>query len=304
MRSLFMAMVSLCLASSISIASAQDLDITEIMAAKAAYDESQTDARRDALLLALANYQGDPAVETVNAHLIVMTQDALSGSYERVRESASAASRHLEPVKDIVPRQYIDASLLAAVALFNTERDGDAMIEMAHVEGFAAYHRDSTGERPDWATKFRWKAEAWNMAMDAFFETERRRHPAEEDLSAIVASYRPDDYEPTPAASENDEEVLPLCEGRIVQSPKLKYPAQAAKDGLVGAVIIRFDLDTDGKVANPKVLASVPNESFDDEILKTIVKWRYRAKNRKQVGVTCRVERTNIVMPFNFLFGS
>lgn len=304
MRCLFMAMAALCLTNLISIVSAQDLDITEIVAAKAAYDDSQTDARRDALLLALANYQGDPAVETVNAHLIIMTQDALSGSYEKVRESASAASRHLEPVKDIVPRQYIDSSLLAAVALFNTERDGDAMIEMAHVEGFAAYHRDSTGERPDWATKFRWKAEAWNMAMDAFFESERKRHPADTQLSEIVASYRPEDFEPEQAASASEEDLLPLCEGRIIQSPKLKYPAKAEKDGLVGAVILQFDLDEDGNVTNPNVLASVPNESFDDEILKTIVKWRYRAKNRKQIGVTCRVDRTNIVMPFNFLFGS
>ena len=301
MRRLFVTIATICLMSLCPMAIAQDLDVTEIVAAQAAYDESQTDARRAALLQALQNYQGDPAVETVNAHLIVVRQDAISGDFEKIRESALAASTHLEPVKDIVPRQYIDASLLAAVALFNSERDGDAMIEMAHVQGFAQQQRDSDGNQPDWADKFRWQADAWSMAMDAFFETERIRHPEAREIDAILATYEADDESINAVADASEaDEGLPFCPGRVVQSPKLKYPATAAKDGLVGAVILGLDFDDQGKVANPKVLASIPTESFDDTILKTASKWRYRANKRKDVGVTCRVDRSNVVLPFIF----
>lgn len=305
MRSFFITVVATCLATLLLMANAQDVDITEIAAAQAAYDEAQTDARRSALLQALENYQGAPAVETVNAHLIVVRQDAIAGDFEKVRQSAGAAARHLEPVKEIVPRQYIDASLLAAVALFNSERDGDAMIEMAHVQGFAEQQRDNEGNRPDWADKFRWQADAWGMAMDAFFDTERIRHPEEQEIDAILATYNADTDTVNAAADVTDaEDGLPFCPGRIVQSPKLKYPVDAAKAGLVGAVILGFDFDAEGKVTNPRVLASVPTESFDGEILKTASKWQYRAKKKKDIGVSCRVERTNVVLPFIFSFKS
>ena len=301
MRRLFAVIATLCLTGLYPATVAQELDITEIVTAQAAYDESQTDARRAALLQALENYQGDPAVETVNAHLIVLRQDAIAGDFEKIRESARAASAHLEPVKDIVPRQYIDASLLAAVALFNSERDGDAMIEMAHVQGFARQQRDSDGNRPDWADKFRWQADAWNMAMDAFFETERIRHPEKQEIDAVLATYKSENESMDAIAVDaTTENGLPFCPGRVVQSPKLKYPVPAAEDGLVGAVILGLDFDAEGKVVNPKVLASIPSESFDDTILKTASKWRYRANKRKDIGVNCGLERTNVVLPFIF----
>lgn len=283
-------------------ASAQDLDITEIVAAQADYDEAQTEARRAALLTALKNYQGDATVETVNAHLIVMSQDTVSGTFAEIRESAMAAIEHLEPVQDIVPRQYIDSKFVAAMALFNGEKDPDAMLEMAHVQGFANQFRNSEGEQPEWATDLKWKAEAWTMAMDAFFESERDRHPDDDALDAILATYPVAESAAASATEDASADAgLPFCDGRIVQNPKMRYPSEAQDDGLVGAVIIGFDLNADGQVINPKVLASIPNDAFEDRILSTLSKWRYRATKRKQIGVTCELSRSNIVMPFTFL---
>ncbi|MEM9572351.1 MAG: energy transducer TonB [Pseudomonadota bacterium] len=299
MRNLFMILATICLAGLAPNMAAQDLDITEIASAKAAYDESQTDARRAALLLALDNYQGDATVETVNAHLIVMTHDTVAGRYADIRESAMAAAHHLEPVKEIIPQQYIESKFVAATALFNGDADPEAMREMTHVQGFAKQFRSADGEHPDWAVGLRWKAEAWVMAMDSFFESERDKHPSSDELDAILDTYpvtgdRPESPPETVSA-------LPFCDGRIRQSPKMRYPGNAAEDGVVGAVIVAFDLDADGKVINPKVRAAIPNDAFEDTILKTISKWSYRADKRKEVGVTCRIERTNVVMPFTFL---
>jgi TonB family protein len=278
---------------------AQDLDITEIATAQAAYEEAQTEVRRTALLQALENYQGDATVETVNAHLLLMSRDSLAGSYADLRTSAQATVRHLEPVRSILPRKYIESKYIASTALFNGEKDPDAMLEMAHVQGLSRQFRTSEGEHPQWAIDMRWKAEAWNMAMGAYFESDRERHPSSVELAEILGTYPVTDE--TDSSNAETLKSLPFCEGRIRQSPKIRYPGNAAEDGVVGAVIIAFDLDEQGNVTNPKVRAAIPNDAFEETILKTISKWSYRPDKRRDVGVTCRVERSNVVMPFTFL---
>ena len=299
MRSFILACLAVCLC---SVGHAQELDISEIISAEAAYEEAQTETRRAALLQALANYQDIATVETVKAHLIVMSNDVASGDFEKMRESAVAASAHLAPVAEFLPRQYMDAKFVAAVALFNSEENVSAMIEMAHVEGFTqSYREPELEERPQWATDLHWKAAAWTTAMDAYFESAREDHPSEAEINAILANYKADTETLNAAAQTSDaENGLPFCEGRVVQSPTLRYPARSLRKGMVGAVYIGLDFDAEGNVVNPKVLASIPSDEFDESLLRTVSKWRYRAAKRKQVGVTCRVERTNIVMPFVF----
>ncbi|MEL7541911.1 MAG: energy transducer TonB, partial [Pseudomonadota bacterium] len=86
-----------------------------------------------------------------------------------------------------------------------------------------------------------------------------------------------------------------------VQSPKLRYPAKSKDKGMVGAVILGFDFASDGKIINPKVLAAVPSNEFDQELLETVSKWRYRPQKKKDVGVSCKLERSNVVNSFVFL---
>lgn len=299
MRGFFSACIAVCLG---NLGHAQELDISEIVAAQTAYDESQTETRRTALLRALSNYQDDATVETVNAHLIVMSNDVASGDYEKMRESAVAATAHLAPVAEFLPQQYIEAKFVGAISLFNGEEDASAMLEMAHVEGFTGRFREpGFDDRPVWAINIYWKATAWTMAMDAYFETAKKDHPSEDEINAVLANYKVDTETLNAAAKASEaESALPFCDGRVVQSPQLRYPARSMRKGMVGAVIMGMDFDTGGKVLNPKVLASIPSDEFDESLLRTVSKWRYRAKKRKDVGVTCRVDRTNIVIPFIF----
>ena len=80
-----------------------ELDITEIVEAQAAYDAKQTNKTRSGLIAALSAYQGEPTIETVNAHLILMMNDATAGNDRKLHESAEAAATHLEPVASILP---------------------------------------------------------------------------------------------------------------------------------------------------------------------------------------------------------
>ena len=293
------AIVFACLLSFGSAATAQESDISAVLAAKDSFADERSDKTRTDLLAALADYSGPPAVETVNAYMTLISSDSSAGDTEKMRESALAASAHFEPVKDIIPQQYAETKFVAAVAYFNDDPAPEAMLEMAHVEGFTKAYRDSLGEQPAWASKLKWKADAWGMAMEAYFDSARKRSPSDAEINAILATYPV----PQDAADESTDGALPQCSGRMIQRPKMKYPTGKAMRGMYGAVILGFELDPDGRVVNPEILASVPIEEFDERSLQTVGKWRFKPDDPDQVGISCRLERSNVVQPLIFQIG-
>ena len=278
---------------------AQKADMSRVVAAQKSFADGHSDATRAGLLGALDDYAGPPTVETVNAYMGLVSSDSASGDAAKMRESALAAAAHFEPVKDIIPQQFAEARYVAAVAYFNDDPEPDAMLEMAHVEGFTKAYRDSLGERPDWAINLRWKADAWGMAMEAYFESARKKPPYKAEINAILATY------PIPKGTTDtaSDDLLPQCSGRMIQRPKMRYPSGKAMRGMYGAVILGFELDPEGRVVNPEILASIPIEEFDAKSLQTIGKWRFKPDDPDQVGISCRLERSNVVQPLIFQIG-
>lgn len=284
-----------------STAVAQDAELTDIVLAEDAYTAEATDQTRANLIAALAAYTDAPTVETVKAHLTVMVNDTVLSDFDKMLESATATRAHIEPVRDILPKQYAEARFIIAIAQFNGDVDEAAMLEMAHVEGFTEAYRDQTGEQPEWAWDLKWKADAWGMAMDAYFESTRKRHPDDDEIEQILASYGADTNTMNAAAFASiDESGLPTCAGRMIQKPKMRYPAGKAMRGKYGAVILGMEFDAEGNVINPRVLASVPFEEFDEKSLRTVGKWTFKPDDPKQVGVSCRLQRTDVVQPLVF----
>lgn len=280
---------------------AQDLDVTSVVEKHEAFTASATDDTRRALLDALAAYKSDPTVETVQAYLALMKSDTGSAEYSEMRETALATAAHLEPVSEILPRQYIEAKYVAAVSYFNHRQNADAILEMAHVEGFTRHFVDDVGEHPDWANDLKWQADAWGMAMEAYFESSRERYPGRDEVNAILDTYGSLEEAAYIGASETAVEYsLPHCPGQMIQRPKMRYPAGKAMRGMFGAVILGLEFDSEGNVINPRVLASIPVEEFDEKSLRVVGKWRYKADEPDQVGVTCRLERTDVVQPLVF----
>lgn len=282
-------------------AKAQDLDVTEIVTASDAFMAQPSADTRAALMAALSAYQGDPTVQSVNAYVGLLLHDGQGDNSADLYQSAGAAKAHFEPVADVIPKQYIEARFLAAVALFNLEQDSEAMIEIAHVEGQARAFTDQTGAHPDWADSLKWKADAWGMAMEAYFESARERHPDESEIQDILASYGSDTAALNARAARSlDENGLPFCSGRMIQRPAVRYPSGKAMRGMFGAVILELEFDEEGQVINPRVLASVPVEEFDDRSLRAVGQWKFKPDQPKQVGVTCRLNRDSVVQPLVF----
>ncbi|MEO1553782.1 MAG: energy transducer TonB [Pseudomonadota bacterium] len=282
---------------------AQDYDITDVALAQDVYIDAPTDDTRASLLQALADYAGDPTVETVRAHHTIMSRDIQAGDYNAMYESAAAARAHYEPVADVIPEQFAEASYFAAIARFNSELEADAMIAMTHVQGFATAQQDDNGERADWAQGLMYKSDAWVLTMDAFFDSIRERHPSDDEIEEILKSYGADDETINArSADDTDDSGLPFCAGVMLQKPKMRYPRRKFRKGMFGAVILGLEFDEEGQVINPTVLASVPLDEFDERSLQTVGKWRFKPDDPDQVGVTCRLNRTDVVQPVVFQF--
>ncbi|MDF1883291.1 energy transducer TonB [Sulfurimonas sp. SAG-AH-194-C21] len=71
--------------------------------------------------------------------------------------------------------------------------------------------------------------------------------------------------------SEDTVDVKPKVQTR----PPLTYPAQAARDGIKGYVIINILIDKDGSVEIAKILESQPAGIFDTAALNAIRSWRF-----------------------------
>ncbi|MEC7291057.1 MAG: energy transducer TonB, partial [Pseudomonadota bacterium] len=277
------------------------MDVTEIVAAKQAFSAQANEDTRAALFDALAAYDGDATVESVNAYMALLLHDATGDSIEDMYQSATAATAHFEPVSDILPKHYLEARFMAAVGLFNVEHAPEAMEEMAHVRGRAQSFEDATGERPAWATSLRWKADAWEMAMEAYFLSADEPYPSDSDIQSILASYGVDTATANARADRSvAERGLPFCSGKLVQRPKLRYPIGGVRRGMYGAVILGLELDEEGNVIDREILASVPENQFDKKSLRVVKKWKYRATDENAVGVTCRLNRKNLVLPLTF----
>jgi protein TonB len=57
-----------------------------------------------------------------------------------------------------------------------------------------------------------------------------------------------------------------------------QYPRKAARSGKEGWVKIEFTITPQGKVADPKVIASKPRRIFDRAALRAIKQWRFKPK--------------------------
>jgi protein TonB len=62
---------------------------------------------------------------------------------------------------------------------------------------------------------------------------------------------------------------------RVLSAPPPRYPADALRAGTGGEVMIELTVDTDGSVANARVVRSTPPRVFDREALNAVRRWKF-----------------------------
>lgn len=71
--------------------------------------------------------------------------------------------------------------------------------------------------------------------------------------------------------NENTVDVKP----KVLSRPPLEYPAEAAKNGIKGYVVINILIGKDGSVELAKVLEAQPAGTFDNAALNAVRSWRF-----------------------------
>ena len=81
------------------------------------------------------------------------------------------------------------------------------------------------------------------------------------------------------AGRDVDERAIPLTEA------VLRYPEEALKAGISGAVKMRLRIDSRGELRDATVLDSVPPGVFDEEAMRAVKSLKFRPAIRRGVAV-------------------
>lgn len=69
-----------------------------------------------------------------------------------------------------------------------------------------------------------------------------------------------------------------------------KYPIQAAKEGIEGSVVLKFDIKGDGNVTNVEVVNGKPAYVFDKTALTALKQWRYQATGKETKNLLVQLD--------------
>ena len=142
-----------------------------------------------------------------------------------------------------------------------------------------------------------YNSQAWAYAIEAYFHSQ----------NVNIRKWRSPKI-PKLLKAKPDEEDTALeskklfCEdGKFTNKKLPKYPKGRGFMLPIGALIIKMSTDETGQVDHAEVLGVVPaNKGFEDATIEAVKKWKWKVDKDVDVS-TCRLDRTNIIAPFQFV---
>lgn len=271
----------------------------ELLVAYTNWKTKQSRRNRQSLDTALAAVvHGEPSLLSLTAFQERYLFDASKRRYSLTEATALEAATHFKLVEDSFPHLYVGAEMSAIVASFNDRPTADAQRRMAHFEGYLMQMRApyEDKEEPSWMREAYFRANAWSLAMLAYFNSSSKRGAGSAEIEAILASYQ--ENEAYTEATEHKQRDVAFCDGELIQRPRFNYPRGTANKGMIGAVIVGLQV-IDGKAVNFEILASVPNEGFKESALETVSQWTWKVSEEQSVE-PCNTTHENMVLPLLF----
>jgi len=260
------------------------------------YRLKPSDATRDALFGALEARAGLPNFDNISfaGTEAVVSHDLDNGRWKDAVASAELAAK----LSGAGGRGYLMErrryELYGAVASYRdkgTRANYQKFVDLsrAMTEEILAAPSDAAAEQ---MLPLFWDIKSWRSAVYAHLESRGRSVPDDD--------YRRD--EPPPErmkklADSHDKDDV--CRKVFDWRAKPDYPKSALYEGFVGAVILRVDIDQDGKASNPTVLAAVPEKHFSNAVLDHVgqMKW---VPGKTWDKSKCSLAEKGHVVVFNF----
>jgi len=85
----------------------------------------------------------------------------------------------------------------------------------------------------------------------------------------------------------------------LLRGDALSYPESARSQGIQGAVVVRYNVSSEGRVENAQVVSAEPVGVFEQAALKAVRGWRFRPGRQKGVAS----EFIGMVSTIEFKFG-
>lgn len=273
--------------------------LVETLAAFSTWSASDKGKTADkAFAAVLEAHAGDePSLLSIVAFDEYSVDAATSDDWAETQKRAALAARHMEPVRDIIPARWATMDLLAASAEFNATLSIDAMQPVADLETwlYLKRHVDDVEGLDDvyYATS------AWVVAMSAYFRSTSTRDSRQADRITKAAEEARSAHEHNDDAEDGDNGP-PLCKGQVSVPPRPNYPLSAVTKGYVGAVLVGFDF-VDGKPANYRVLAAVPDKAFEKATLDSMKRFRWKWDKEQENPDCTRSSRHPAIYPFEYV---
>jgi TonB family protein len=291
------------LATSIAVNEAPILKIgSELTLRLAEYRIAPGQATRDALNTVLQARVADPTIDLI----AYMAADAVAvfdfdKGYWRAAMASGAVGEKLTASRGpAYDAPHFRFALLSTAARYMAERNMAAYDEFGAVQkrivstiGAAPAGRNLT----DLEEVYR-EASAWSISAYSHLKLLRRlrdekKRDAEWEAYSGTPEYR--------AAIARISTQLPegTCVVRISdKSPDPRYPSSALFNGMIGTIILKMDVDAEGKAHNARLVAAVPAKHFADTALKNAAKMTFQPVDGSPAG--CTMTQKDKVITYQF----
>lgn len=277
-----------------------------LLLAYAEWTVEKTSDTRTALDAELSDrVESSPTLLTVSAFHNRYINDLSEGRARMAQKTAAAAATHMEQAKDQLGQLWSGAELAVHTTHFNEKQSPDALIGIAelYAELKLMFHV-APSPAPEWLRNRYYETNAWWAAMYAYFRSEDTSSWARRRAQKIVDDAITDDnHTHMEGDTTHAEDRIRSCPGNLNRPPSPKYPQAALNEGYVGAVIVAFDVNEEGRI-DARVAASVPSDKFDEAVLESMERLKWNWEEPSPDAPPCRKEVKNVIQPFEFAFAA